>query len=91
MPMAGRFQKIDRNNVKITLLGFDEVIVDVGHNPQCIERVFQRLRKEYGSRDEANLITVFGCKHSKDYTEANRLLGELSDQIYVVRPEKNKG
>ena len=65
--------------------------MDVGHNPQCINRVFERLRKEYASENPPELITVFGCKKTKDFKEANSLLGELSDKVYFVRPAMGKG
>ena len=89
--MTGRYQKIPRINLAQTGLRFSEAILDVGHNPQCVQRVFERLRQEFGGDRGKKLVTIFGCKKTKDFAEVNKLLAELSDSVYFVRPINSKG
>jgi hypothetical protein len=49
-----------------------------------VQRVFERLRNDYGGPSECEIVTMFGCKSTKDYSSVNKLLSEHSDRVLLV-------
>lgn len=83
--MACRFEKVPSENLEKIECDFKSVILDVGHNPQSLEKFIEKYNKEENSDDD-KICVVFGCKNSKDYRLANKMLGEFADMVYFVEP-----
>ena len=80
-----RFEKVKHKFLKNSKI--QDLILDVGHNIQALESIYQRIRVEYGS--ETKISVIFGCKRAKDHSEINRFLAKNSEKIFFVAPEQN--
>lgn len=87
--MSCRFEMVSQTQLRYKKSKVKTVILDVGHNPQSLEKVFEKFYKEIGRNKK--VCVLFGCKFTKDYRTANKLISNFAKKIYfVVPPEKIK-
>lgn len=71
----GRFELLRRN---------PDVIVDGGHNPQCLEALAQNVRDYLAGR---NITALTGVMADKDYTHMYETMAPLVTRFVAVTPD----
>jgi len=70
----GRLQKIGKD---------PEIILDVGHNPAAMKRLYEYFKEFYSNR---NIIAVFGILADKDSNLMLAELGRFADVMIITKP-----
>lgn len=87
--MPCRFERVPGEYLSRIGSRVSKVILDVGHNPQSLEKIFEKIKNE--EAPGTRISVLFGCKDTKDYHTVNRVLSEKAEAVYfVVPPEKNR-
>lgn len=71
----GRMELVRRN---------PDVLLDGGHNPQCVEAIARSLRELYPGK---KVYFLMGVLSDKDYREMLRLLIPLADCFFTLTPD----
>lgn len=68
------------------------VVLDVGHNPEALERVVKQLQNTREIQGKSEAVLVFGIAQDKDVVGSLRALQHYPNfqQIYFVKPEEEK-
>jgi len=74
----GRIQQVSKS---------PEVILDVGHNPAAMKRLYEYFNEFYENR---YVITVFGILADKDSNKMLTELGRFTNVIIITRPMTDK-
>lgn len=70
-----RFEKVHRNELSC------DVVLDVAHNPQAIERLLERLENEFPQKP---IIAIYGASKDKDYKTCIQKLANKCQELTFV-------
>lgn len=74
-----RFEKVDKIRLKNTRI--KELILDMGHNSQSIEKVLERIKKEFKNK---KIGVIYSGNITKDVKNCLEIMNKESDIVYLT-------